>query len=52
MAAVGVALIGLTVKAVPLQVVADCAGITGVGFTVTAKVFCAPVHPLLVGVIT
>jgi len=37
-AAVGVPLVGETVNALPLQIAAVCAGMTGIGLTVTVTV--------------
>ena len=42
MIVVGAALTGLIVKALLLQIVAVCAGITGFGFTVTVTVNVGP----------
>jgi hypothetical protein len=41
---------GVTEKALPLQMVVFCGGITGVGLTVTVTVKVAPVQPPDVGV--
>ena len=49
-AVVGVEFTKVVVKAVPLQIVAVCAGITGFGFTVAVTVKVAPVQLPEVGV--
>lgn len=48
----GVALVGVYVKAVPLQTADGVKALlnTGMGFTVTVNVLTGPVHPLAVGV--